>query len=363
MKIIKPDSLELEYEGRVDKTNPERPVFIFPNSCVHFRARAKKIAIRIENKNVYWNNYLGVLVDGTQTKLHLSNEEGMQEFLIVDNETEAEHEITVFKRMDACHYFTFEGILLHAGGELLAPPVIESRDGFETKRRMEFYGDSVTAGEVSEAIEYVGKEDPEHQGEFSNAYYSYAAMTARKLGAKIHNISQGGIALLDGTGYFCAPILLGMESVYDKVKYNPELGEITAWDFSKYTPQIVVIVFGQNDKQPVDYMKEEFFDEKNSNPQAVHWKECYKKFVRKIRKKYPKALIILTTTILCHELNWDRTIKRVAKEMDDEKVVYFGYSQTGCGTKGHIRIGEAEKMSLELVKFIRSFGESVWDSY
>ena len=122
------------------------------------------------------------MVDGTQTKLQLSNEEGMQEFLIVDNETEAEHEITVFKRMDACHYFTFEGILLHAGGELLAPPVIESRDGFETKRRMEFYGDSVTAGEVSEAIEYVGKEDPEHQGEFSNAYYSYAAMTARKLG-------------------------------------------------------------------------------------------------------------------------------------------------------------------------------------
>lgn len=47
------------------------------------------------------------------------------------------------------------------------------------------------AGEVSEAVDYVEKEDPEHNGEYSNSWYSYSWMTARKLGAQIHDIAQG----------------------------------------------------------------------------------------------------------------------------------------------------------------------------
>ena len=35
------------------------------------------------------------------------------------------------------------------------------------------YGDSVSAGEVSEAVEYTGKPDPEHNGQYSNSWYSY----------------------------------------------------------------------------------------------------------------------------------------------------------------------------------------------
>ena len=47
---------------------------------------------------------------------------------------------------------------------------------------MEVFGDSVSCGEVSEALKYVGKPDPEHDGEYSNSWYSYAWITARKLG-------------------------------------------------------------------------------------------------------------------------------------------------------------------------------------
>ena len=50
------------------------------------------------------------------------------------------------------------------------------------------YGDSVSAGEVSEAVEYTGKPDPEHNGQYSNSWYSYAWMTARRLDAEIHDI-------------------------------------------------------------------------------------------------------------------------------------------------------------------------------
>ena len=60
------------------------------------------------------------------------------------------------------------------------------------KRRMEVYGDSVSAGEVSEAEFACGQVDPEgHNGRYSNGYLSYSWQTARLLGAELHDIATG----------------------------------------------------------------------------------------------------------------------------------------------------------------------------
>ena len=62
---------------------------------------------------------------------------------------------------------------------------------------MEVYGDSVSAGEVSEAEFACGQVDPEgHNGRYSNGYLSYSWQTARLLGAELHDIATGGMALL-----------------------------------------------------------------------------------------------------------------------------------------------------------------------
>lgn len=90
-------------------------------------------------------------------------------------------------------------------------------------RKIECYGDSVSAGAVCEAVDFVASCDPEdHQGVYDNAWHSYAMITARNLGAQIHNIAQGGIAIFDNTGYYHAPNYIGMESVYNKLCYFPE---------------------------------------------------------------------------------------------------------------------------------------------
>ena len=107
----------------------------------------------------------------------------------------SEHMATLFKRMDHCHEYAFLGFLLEYGARVVKMRPLP-------RKKIEFYGDSVTAGEVSEAISCCGKEDPEHEGEYSNAYFSYAWATARRLHARVHIVAQGGIALLDGTGYF-----------------------------------------------------------------------------------------------------------------------------------------------------------------
>lgn len=333
------DRQELSYSGRIDRHDPKRPEMVFPASSLCFRFFGKKACLRVTNRHAYWNNVLGAVVDGAHKRFDLK-EEGISEIPLLEESEDAEHTVLIYKRMDSCHELILEELELSEGSRLLEPPE-------KPKRRIEVYGDSVSAGEVSEAVHYIGREDPEHNGEFSNSWYSYAWMTARKLHAEIHDIAQGGIALMNHTGWFYEPEAIGMEAVWDKVHYNPEFGEMTPWDFSQYIPQVVIVAIGQNDSHPYDFMKEDYNGEK-----AVLWRKKYGLFLRKLREKYPKAHIICCTTLLNHDKAWDEAIAQVCRETADEKISHYLFHRNGSGTPGHLRIPEAEEMAEELAAYI-----------
>ncbi len=101
------------------------------------------------------------------------------------------HRVLFFKRQDGCHELKILGFEIGDGERLLELPPVSGR-------RIEVYGDSVSAGESVEAIDFTGKTDPEHEGGFSNCWFSFPWLTARMLGAELHDIAQGGIALMDG---------------------------------------------------------------------------------------------------------------------------------------------------------------------
>ena len=346
---ITPQHKYLQYSGRIDWENKDAPVFIYPCTSVRMRFTGDTLKVHISNKRVYWENYLGCILDGRQTKLRLPDQGEAVIEIKVENEPEvrtvsgkAVHEILLFKRQDACHEVTFLGFEIEDGGEVLDLPA-------KPQRRIEVYGDSVSAGEVSEAVEYTGKTDPEHNGEYSNSWYSYAWMTTRKLGAEIHDTAQGGIALLDETGWFNAPDYVGMESAWNKVHYNPVFGPATEWDFAEYTPQLVIVAIGQNDNHPEDYMKENY-----DCGRALRWRRAYGVLLGKIREQYPEAWIVCITTLLEHDPAWDKSIDEVCREMHDEKIWHFMFRRNGKGTPGHLRISEAEEMAEELTAYIGS---------
>lgn len=342
-KFIAPNHEFISFSGRIDFSEPLSPVFVFPGSSISINFTGTSAGIIIRNKHNWWRNFLGFIIDGERDeKIEIPKNDEAIFIPIVQNLENKSHSLTIFKRMDGCHYFDFLGLVLDEDGELLPPPP-------KPQRRIECYGDSVSAGEVSEAIDFVGKSDPEHTGEFSNSWYSYSMMTARMLDAEIHNIAQGGIALLDGTGYFPT----GMLCAYDKIQYNPNLGELKSWDFSLYTPHVVIIAIGQNDAHPENYINTDMEKRKA-------WKEGYKKLVRSLREKYPKATIILQTTLLFHDKGWDDCIEEAKSELCDPKVYHFLYKRNGSGTPGHLRIPEAEEMAKELSTFINSLGEEIW---
>ncbi|RDU24064.1 SGNH/GDSL hydrolase family protein [Anaerosacchariphilus polymeriproducens] len=347
-RLILPDNSNLQYSGRIDDTDNKNPMFLYPASYVKIKFNGTSLRVLLKNHHKYWNNYIGVIIDGKQSKHKLSNKGHREIHILGEGLEDTVHEVLLFKRMDGCHFFEFYGFVIDKEAQ-----VFQAEQA--SKRRIEVYGDSVSAGEVAEIEGYDGIEDPVHTGEYSNAWFSYAWFAARELKAELHDIAQGGIALLDHTGYFSAPNQLGMVSVYDKLRFNPELGELTYWNFEKYTPHVVIIAIGQNDSFPIDVMKDNFYGER-----ADHWRNKYKEFVLMIRGRYPKALIILTTTIIEHHDGWDKSIELICNEVNDSKIVHFMYENNGKGTKGHVRIKEAQKMGKELADYIDSFGDGIW---
>ncbi|MDE6149749.1 MAG: electron transporter RnfD, partial [Ruminococcus sp.] len=191
-KFIEADDKNISYMGRVDFSNPKAPLIIFAGSNITIRFKGTAVGAVIVNHHFYNIMDLGVVVDGKEDRIRFEDNE-KEIYLNIDESLEdAEHEIILFKRQDATHYFEFKGFAID--GELL--PAIP-----KPIRKIECYGDSVSAGAVCEAVDHVAKCDPEnHQGVYDNAWHSYSMITARNLGAEINNIAQGGIAIFDSTG-------------------------------------------------------------------------------------------------------------------------------------------------------------------
>lgn len=334
----------LQYCGRIDREREDGALMVYPASFVQIRFTGSGIRAVFTNIRAYWTGYMGWILDGKQYKGDLADE-GETVLTLGEDLGEGVHELCLFKRMDSCHMALFHGFLLSGDGRLLDPPPLP-------ERRIEVFGDSVSAGEVSEAVCYCGQPDPEHDGEYSNSFYSYAWITARKLGAQLHDIAQGGIALQNRRGYFNEPDAKGMVWMYDKIQYHPSLCQPKTWDFAGYRPQVVIVAIGQNDSHPRDYMAED-----PDGEDSRRWRADYSDFLDTLRGIYPDAHIICKTTILEHDKSWDRAIEQVVREKADKHIHYFAYSNNSVGTKGHIRSPEAEKMAKELSEYIKRLNE------
>ena len=340
MKIL-PNNSSLIYSGRIDLSDPFAIVWTYPGTFVRMKFKGTQLFIHVRNKHNYWNNYLGVAEGDAQTKLLLPEEGEATIEIPLQTTQDNIHEVTIFKRELMILGFEINCNTDDECELLEASPL--------PPRRIEVYGDSVSAGEVSEAIDYVAKADPEHNGEYSNSWYSYAWIAARKLDAQLHDIAQGGVALLDNTGWYHEPDYIGMEHVWNKMRYNPDYGTVKEWDFSKYTPDIVIVAIGQNDSHPDDYMKTDYEGEK-----AKNWRIHYRQFLAKLRETYPDAWIICCTTLLQHDIGWDMSISQAVLDIADKKISHCVFQRNGKATPGHLRIPEAEEMAEELCHYIHS---------
>ncbi|MBR1862991.1 MAG: electron transporter RnfD [Ruminococcus sp.] len=353
-KLVPPDCGKMAFMGRISFRDPKAPEFYWAGSNVRMRFTGTSVKAALFNKRFYNDMSLGFILDGREGRADFgSPEEYEGEYLIdiAEGLEEGEHEIILFKRQDATHYFSFFGFVIDGNGEVLDAPVLPDR-------KIECFGDSVSAGAVVEAMDCVASPDPENNGgNFDNAWHSYAAITARNLGAQLHCTAQGGIAVFDNTGYYHAPDYIGMETAYNKLCYFPEGPEgYTDWDLGEYIPSLVIFAVGQNDQH----------NEAEGDPDITDpafrrkWKERYKDIIKDLREKYGRPYFVLLLTVLNHGPEWDDALDEIVEELSDERISHLRFTRVGRATPGHPRLSEQYEMASELTAYISRLGDKVW---
>ncbi len=343
MTEIMPCDKKIRLVGRIDTDGGA--TLCWPGSMIVFRFRGTKLLIDGENRNFGWPTIMGAVIDGEEKQFKLGGSCQLEKFVIAEGLEDKEHEAAIYKRMEG-HYFTVRKI--YTDGELIDPPP-------KPKKRIEVYGDSVSAGSVVDALDYVGKSDPEgHDGMFDNSWHAYPQIIARSLPAEVFDSSQGGIAIFDGTGYFEMPNTRGVESCFDKLRYSSYVPQ-KAWDFS-FVPHVVIFAIGQNDAYPdPDVLKKADTRER--------WISKYIEIVNAVRSHAPKAAAVFALTVLQHDPAWDEALDEICARLGGEKgrAYHFVYSRCGKATPGHPRYPEQEEMAGEMTAFLKTLPEEIWE--
>ncbi len=336
---------KFQFTGRVDFSNRDNPTFTWPGSFVIFRFKGTCLSLKLVNHRFWNGRFLGAVIDGDERCIPVCD--GEQTVMLAENLKDEPHEVYIYKRMEG-HYLTLEEIIINDGGELLAPSP-------KPQKRIEVYGDSVSAGSVIDCDEYLGTCDPEnHNGMFDNSWHAYPLVLSRIMPAEVYVTSQGGIALFDKTGYFEMPNMRGVESCYDKVCYCIDR-PLTQWDFS-FKPHVIVFAVGQNDHNPDP--------DRLRKPEGYKsWTDKYIEIANNIRSHAPKAKIVFAMTLLMHDEIWDDAMEDIKNRMGGEEngVYHFVYTRCGKATPGHPRNAEQQEMATELKAFLESLPEDTWE--
>jgi lysophospholipase L1-like esterase len=222
----------------------------------------------------------------------------------------------------------------------------------QSKRYIEFIGDSITCGFGNETTE---KERFFYSGE-ENGWMSHAAIAARKLQFDYSIVAASGITVGEGIGVMKWP-LSPMNQTYQYTdRYLEEVLEskepFKEWDFTMRIPDIIIINLGTNDSSLIafegDYDKGEYNFENN-----------YYSFIKNIRElNGPKPLIICALGSMDYYLysNIEKTVARYSTETMDENIKCFRYGKInfleGYGAAGHPSVASHKRMGEELANYI-----------
>jgi lysophospholipase L1-like esterase len=307
----------------VDWKDAAAPVLIWQGTEMRCRFSGKKLGLRF--KDSWGQNCFNVIVDGEIFFIKIT-EQGENSFVLNKDLSDGPHELTLYKRTEAfSSHIAFLGLLTAPTAELGPKP--EPRP-----LRLEFYGDSITAGACCEDPGTDQYEDASTH----NHYRSYGAMTARNLGGEQVSVAVSGIGLCESWD----PRVMGQ--IYDKLYVDPQ-GQ--AWDWSGRTADIVVINLGQNDFG---------FPSFHWRPFPADFQSRYVQFARAIRARYPQAEIVCALGgMRCYEESpelraaFDGAVAELqAADKRIHRYIFKAFSN--C----HPRVDAHERMAAELTSFL-----------
>lgn len=269
--------------------------------------------------------YVKIVIDGNRRQ-RFAVVNGSEK-LIIEGLSEKRHRVEVLKVTESNEKLLFDDItLLGIDAAFRNPP-------FNSPRRIEFIGDSITAG-----YGVLGaSSDPTYQTFQQDGTYSYAYLTAEKCSADARFIC------ISGKGIVC-----NCEGNREDVKAGQYYNYLTRQGGvcdDGWTADVVVINIGTNDcggPAPDD----EFI-------------EAAKDLVSKVRARYPEAKIIWMYGMMSQL--YAETLRNTIREISEtDKNVHFLFvdtmfgNESETGANGHPNVRASMRASALLFKKIRS---------
>lgn len=289
----------------------------------HVIARFEGTGARIK-LNAGTDEQFQIVVDGKTTEV-LKPSGGSKTYSVASGLTAGTHEVIVWRRTEAFfgvatyEGFEFDGMLLPAAP---APT-----------RKIEMVGDSITCGYGDEGA---GPSCP-FTSDTENHYLTYGAIASRNVNADLVATCWSGIGMYRDYGAGTTDQM--------PVRYLRTLPgtSTSAWDFSKYVPDAVVINLGTNDFAKGD--------------PGMPYQTAYLSFVRTVRMKYPSAYVLAIVPVAGAKKYIDAVVSTLNGE-GDKKIGTLAFSAPvaadGWGCDYHPSLPTHAKMGAELTAALKT---------
>ena len=250
----------IRYTGRIDFSDPARPSFDWPAVTIEAAFEGTSLAVLLQDGLNSYNLYIDDQESVLQTR------PGEDSYTVAENLSTGQHNFRMTKRTET-FYGTpaFLGFELDKGRDLTSLPPASNR-------RIEFVGDSITAGYGSEGDSPTCVFSPATE----NVELTYAAMAAEDLAAQYSIIAVSGLGIVRNynTDEKMSPGT--MLTYYD---FTTTDMDSPVWEFNSWIPDAVVINLGTNDFSTTPHPAGEVF------------LQGYTELIFKVRKRYPDAHI------------------------------------------------------------------------
>lgn len=332
----------IAYVGRFERQSDGAMRFAWPGCRIEARFTGSGLRMRLSDVpigyGVYDTDRFTVRIDGGPPRvLHAC--EGMHAYTLAQGLGRGVHHVAIIKRTEAVvGTATLHGFELDKGQTLQPAPRLPPR-------HIELIGDSITAG--------YGNEGPhEHcdwQPAFENNDTSYGAFAARELGATYSAIAWSGTGLLrnfDPSQRDPIPVF------YERVIPTDPCSALAPPD--PRTTAVIVNV-GTNDFAL-------------SIPDAREFEAAYRRFLARLRARYPDAVLYLAIGPMLSDdfpqpqartilRGWLRAIRDRGRAEGDsalELIEFFGDPAEGLGCGAHPSVATHARLGRELAQALRA---------
>ena len=324
---ILPDHPAIKYIGRFDFTNTKQPRFDWPAASIEVRFTGTAVSLLLEDTSNWYNVYLD------DRSFVLPTIYGQDEYLLAANLEAGNHRLRLTKRTEAgVGLGSFNGIKIPSDTQLLDPYP-------EAERKIEFIGDSITTGYGSEG----NTATCDFSARTQNVEQTYAAQTARELGAEAMITAKSGIGAVRN---YADANFTSSETMIDLYGRSIAKESQTIWDFSRWQPDVVVVNLGTNDFSTTPHPPQETFI------------AGYTDFLRTIRNNYPQAHIFAIAGPIMQPPANDY-IQGAVSRMNDSKIHFvlientLSY-ETDYGCDWHPNETGQGKIAVQLIPAIRT---------